>query len=84
MSSLLEKILEDMNQLALSEKMQGMEHLVGQVKQRVVAEPPAVPKLRLSDFVGVLPNLLEGQDAQTAVERLRNEWNDCDMRGASR
>lgn len=84
MSPLLEKVLDDINQLALSEQMQVMEHLVDQVKQRVAAEPPAVPKRKLSDFMGVLPNLLEGQDAQTVVERLRNEWNDCDIRGASR
>lgn len=76
MSPLLEKVLDEINQLALSEQMQVMEHLVERVKQRVAAEPPAVPKRKLSDFVGVLPNLLEGQDAQTAVSQLRNEWSD--------
>ena len=76
MSPLLEKVLDEINQLALSEQMQVMEHLVDRVKQRVVAEPPAVPKRKLSDFMGVLPNLLEGQDAQAVVSQLRSEWSE--------
>lgn len=77
MSPLLEKVLDEINQLALSEQMQVMEHLADRVKQRVAAEPAAaVPKRKLSDFMGVLPNLLEGQDAQAVVSQLRSEWSE--------
>lgn len=76
MSPLLEKVLEDINQLAPSEQMQVMEHLAGWVKQSVEAESLAAPNRKLSDFMGVLPNLLEGQDAQAAVSQLRGEWGE--------
>lgn len=76
MSPLLAKVLEEINQLAPSEQMQVMEHLVSRVRQHVEAEAPAVQSRKLSDFMGVLPNLLEGQDAQTVVNQLRGEWDE--------
>ena len=76
MSPLLEKVLEDINQLAPDEQMQVMEHLANRVKLPADAESPAVSKRKLSDFMGVLPNLLEGQDAQVVVSQLRSEWDE--------
>lgn len=80
MSPLLAKVLEEINQLAPNEQMQVMEHLVGQVKRHVEAEGAATPKRKLSDFMGVLPNLLEGQDAQAVVTQLRGEWDEREAR----
>ncbi|NJN39256.1 MAG: hypothetical protein HC790_11975 [Acaryochloridaceae cyanobacterium CSU_3_4] len=76
MSPLLAKVLEDISQLAPNEQMQVMEHLVDRVKQHVAAQEAAVPKRKLSEFMGVLPDLLEGQDAQAVVNQLRGEWDE--------
>lgn len=41
---------------------------------RVKKQQQNKPKRKLSDFYGIAPNLLGGQDAQEWVNELRQEW----------
>nr|WP_230966796.1 hypothetical protein [Nostoc commune] len=52
--------------------MQVLEHLVKQIKQSV--DSVAVtqkPKYKVTDFYGIAPNLLGGEDAQEWVSKTR-------------
>ncbi len=65
MSILIEQILNEIDQLSLAEQLQVLEHLVKQIKQSVDSVAATQkPKHKLSEFRGMAPNLLGGEDAQ--------------------
>ncbi|MBO3457812.1 hypothetical protein G7B40_021850 [Aetokthonos hydrillicola Thurmond2011] len=77
MSLSIERVLNEIDQLNLVEQMQVLEHLVKQIKQSV--DSVAVtqkPKHKVTDFYGIAPNLLEGEDAQQWVSQIRDEWEE--------
>jgi hypothetical protein len=71
MSPLLERVLSEIDQLGLEEQRLVMVHLTERVQEPVVKQ-----KRKLSEFYGVAPNLLEGEDAQEWVSRTRKEGDD--------
>ena len=78
MSSLLQQILSQIDQLTPQEQMQVVGHLMNQLQNRSVI----TEKLRRSwhDLEGAVPNLLGGEDAQEWVNQLRDEWDERDLR----
>ena len=77
MSFSIERVLNEIDQLSLVEQMQVLEHLVKQIKQSV--DSVAVtqkPKYKVTDFYGIAPNLLGGEDAQEWVNQIRDEWEE--------
>jgi hypothetical protein len=80
MSFLIERVLSEIDQLTLAEKMQVLEHLVKQIKQSVeVVAVTQKPKYKVTEFSGIAPNLLEGMDAQVWVNQLRDEWEEREV-----
>lgn len=72
MSPLLTKILQEIEQLTIEEKFQIITYTTEQLKRQTII--PKTSKHSLSDLRGILPNILEGQDAQEWVSELRQEW----------
>ncbi|MGL5939545.1 MAG: hypothetical protein ACRC2S_04035 [Waterburya sp.] len=72
MSQLLQELLRKAEQLSPEEQVQLIEHLVHRIKRQQQNKP----KRKLSDFYGIAPNLLGGQDAQEWVNELRQEWQE--------
>ena len=72
MSPLLTKILQEIEQLTIEEKFQIITYTTEQLKRQTII--PKTSKHSLSDLRGILPNILEGQDAQQWVSELRQEW----------
>jgi hypothetical protein len=79
MSLLLDRVLNEIEQLSLAEQMQVLEHLVKQMKQSVesvaVAEKPK-KKFKVSDFCGIVKYPMFGEDAQEWVSRTRREGDE--------
>jgi hypothetical protein len=77
MSSLLQQVLSEIDQLAPMEQMRVMEYLVGRMKQHVVSEEvPKKQKRKLSEFRGIAKYPLLGEDAQAWVSRTRREGDE--------
>ena len=74
MSSLLQQILSQVDQLTPEEQMQVIGHLTTQIQTRAVIT--AKPRRSWQDLEGAAPNLLGGEDAQAWVNRQREEWDD--------
>ncbi|MGD1715689.1 hypothetical protein [Dapis sp. BLCC M172] len=72
MSPLLTKILQEIEQLTIEEKFQIITYTTEQLKRQTIL--PKTSKHSLSDLRGILPNILEGKDAQEWVSELRQEW----------
>lgn len=72
MSPLLTKILQEIEQLTIEEKFQIITYTTEQLKRQTII--PKTSKHSLSDLRGILPNILEGKDAQEWVSELRQEW----------
>jgi hypothetical protein len=72
MSPLLEQVLENLEQLTPEEQLEVM----NQAKQHLQRRETKTQKRKLSEFRGIAPNLLEGQDAQAWVNELRGEWDE--------
>lgn len=72
MSELLQELLKQAEQLSTEEQVQLIEHLANRVK----IQQQNQPKRKISDFYGIAPNLLGGQDAQEWVNELRQEWQE--------
>ncbi|NEQ37268.1 MAG: hypothetical protein F6K40_13725 [Okeania sp. SIO3I5] len=72
MSPLLTKILQEIEQLTIEEKFQIITYTIEQLKGQTIT--PKTSKYSLCDLRGILPNLLEGKDAQEWVRELRQEW----------
>ena len=72
MSPLLTKILQEIEQLTIEEKFQIITYTTEQLKRQTII--PKTSKHSLSDLRGILPNILEGKDAQEWVSKLRQEW----------
>jgi hypothetical protein len=72
MSPLLEQVLQNLEQLTPEEQLEVM----NQAKQHLQLRETKTQKRKLSEFRGIAPNLLEGQDAQAWVNELRSEWDE--------
>jgi hypothetical protein len=72
MSPLLEQVLQNLEQLTPEEQLEVM----NQAKQHLQRRETKNQKRKLSEFRGIAPNLLEGQDAQAWVNELRSEWDE--------
>ncbi|MBN4000461.1 hypothetical protein [Nostoc sp. LPT] len=73
MSSSLEKILSEIEQLTPQEQLTVMGHLVERIKKHI---NQAQPKRKWSDLKGVAPYPLLGEDAQKWVSRTRQEGDE--------
>ncbi len=74
MSSLLQQILSQVDQLTPAEQMQVIGHLMTQLQNRAVITEK--PRKSWQDLEGTAPNLLSGEDAQEWVNRQRDEWDE--------
>lgn len=78
MSSLLQQILSQIDQLTPQEQLQIVGHLMNQLQNR--AEITEKSRRSWQGLEGAVPTLLGGEDAQEWVDRLRDEWNKRDLR----
>ncbi|MGK7876273.1 MAG: hypothetical protein AB4426_24150 [Xenococcaceae cyanobacterium] len=78
MSSLLQRVLNEIDQLTPEEQAQVMGYLAEHSKRHDTKEKP---KRKLSEFYGVAPNLREDMDAQEWINRLRDEWEKREIGG---
>ncbi|MCT7956733.1 hypothetical protein [Laspinema palackyanum] len=76
MSPLLAQVLREIEQLSPEEQLQVISHATEQLKRQTVKPK----KHKLSEFRGIAPNLLEGQDAQDWVNEGRGEWTEREKR----
>lgn len=74
MSPLLQRILNELNQLSSEEKRQVIRYLVSQ--EHPSESVDSQPRKSWQQFEGIFPNFSEGVDAQDRVNRLRDEWNE--------
>jgi hypothetical protein len=77
MSPLLEKILQEIEQLSPDEQKQLSERLAERVKSSEVVNQP---KRSWQELRGIAPNILGGRDAQEWVNELRNEWEERELK----
>lgn len=77
MSPLLEKVLQEIEQLTPEEQFQVLSHTTEQLKRRTVAQTEP-NKRSWRELRGIDSNLLDGQDAQEWVNQLRREWEKGD------
>lgn len=71
MSSLLQQVLQDIDQLTLEEQFEVLNHTAEQLKRRTVTQN--TPRLKWLDIVGTAPYPLVGEDAQEWVTGTRRE-----------
>lgn len=74
MNPLVETLLKQAEQLPQEARLELISRLADQL--RVQTTPASSQKHRVSEFRGIASNLLEGMDAQTWVNQLRDEWDD--------
>ncbi|AFY34331.1 hypothetical protein [Calothrix sp. PCC 7507] len=74
MSSQLEAILKQAQELSPEEQLELIRQLTEQVSTQ--PETQVKPKRKVTEFYGSMPNLLSGMDAQDWVEQLRSEWDE--------
>ena len=77
MSSLLEQILQEIEQLSPEEQKQLSERLAERIK---TFETVGQPKRSWQELRGIAPNILGGRDAQEWVNELRDEWEGREIR----
>ena len=73
MSSLLQQILSQVDQLNPEEQMQVIGYLITQIQNRAVIT--SKPRRSWQDLEGVAPDLIGGKDAQAWVNCQRDEWD---------
>ena len=78
MSSPLQKVLQDIDQLTLEEQFEVLNHTAEQLKRQAVTQNK--PKRSWRELRGIAPNALDGQDAQEWVNQLRGEWDEREQR----
>ena len=78
MSSLLQQVLQEIEQLTPEEQLEVISHVTDQLKRRTVTQTK--PKRGWRELRGIAPNVLNGQDAQEWVNQLRNEWDEREKR----
>lgn len=71
MSPLLKQVLQDIEQLTVEEQLEVISHATEQVKRRTLTQQN--PKRSWQELRGIAPNLLNGQDAQEWISRIRRE-----------
>jgi hypothetical protein len=74
MSPQLQQVLTEIDRLSSTEQIQVIEHITVNLKEVVITTPPRKSK-SWRDLAGIVPNLLNGEDAQAWVNRERNEWS---------
>ena len=72
LTKILTKILQEIEQLTIEEKSQIITYTTEQWKRQTTI--PKTSKHSLCNLRGILPNILEGKDAQEWVKELRQEW----------
>jgi hypothetical protein len=83
MAVIIQRVLQDIDGLSLSDQMQVLEHLVQRVRRSVSGEllvEPS-PKQKISDFRGIAKYPMLGEDAQTWVSRTRREGDESRSSG---
>lgn len=78
MSSLLQQVLQEIEQLTPEEQLEVISHVTDQLKRRTVTQTK--PKRSWRELRGIAPNVLNGQDAQEWINQLRNEWDEREKR----
>lgn len=83
MAVMIQRVLQDIDGLSLSDQMQVLEHLVQRVRRSVsgesLVEPPQ--KRKISDFRGIANYPMLGEDAQAWVSRTRSEGDAARLSG---
>jgi hypothetical protein len=74
MSPQLQQVLTEIDRLSSTEQIQVIEHITVNLKEIVLTTQPRKSK-SWRDLAGIAPNLLSGEDAQSWVNRERNEWS---------
>jgi hypothetical protein len=74
MSPQLQQVLTKIDRLSSTEQIQVIEHITVNLKEIVPTIQPVKSK-SWRDLAGIAPNLLSGEDAQSWVNRERNEWS---------
>ena len=74
MSSLLKKILQDIEQLDPAEQLEVATRVMHQIKHHLAGTTQ--PRRSWTELEGVAPNLLKGQDATDYVRGLWDEWDE--------
>ncbi len=74
MSPQLQQVLIEIDRLSSTEQIQVIEHITVNLKEVVPTTQPDKSK-SWRDLGGIAPNLLNGEDAQSWVNRERNEWS---------
>jgi len=73
MSTAVIEILKQAESLSSAEKLKFVIALLQRLHNEVDA--PKTP-LKWADIRGIYPNLMFGEDAQTAINRMREEWDE--------
>jgi hypothetical protein len=74
MSPQLQQVLIDIDRLSSAEQIQVIEHITAK-HEEVVSTTPSKKSKSWRDLAGIAPNLLNGEDAQTWVNKERTEWS---------
>lgn len=78
MSPLLQKVLQEIEQLTTEEQFEVISHVTEQLKRRTATRNQSKRSWR--ELRGIAPNILDGQDAQEWVNQLRSEWTEREKR----
>jgi len=76
MSPLLQEILKQAEQLTSEERLELVQKVLAGLDQLESIDQIKPAKHRVSEFCGIAPHLLGGQDAQEWVNELRDEWSE--------
>lgn len=76
MSPQLQQVLLEIEQLTLEEQLEVISHTTEQLKRRTGGNQT---KRSWRELRGIVPNLLDGKDAQEWVNELRNEWDEREV-----
>jgi hypothetical protein len=74
MDTPLEQVLERIDAMSHSQQWQVIDHVMGRLRQQSIA--PVQSRSSWLELDGIAPELLGGQDAQTVVNQMRDEWDD--------
>jgi hypothetical protein len=74
MSPQLQQVLIDIDRLSSAEQIQVIEHINAK-HEKLVSMTPSKQTKSWRDLAGIAPNLLNGEDAQTWVNKERTEWS---------
>jgi hypothetical protein len=73
MSPQLQQVLAEIDRLSSTEQIQVIEHITTKLRDVVPTTQPRKSK-SWRELAGIVPNLLNGEDAQSWVNRERDEW----------